>query len=42
MCISYGNVVKELTLHPPIKAMIQQELPLWPNEEEVEQADETL
>ena len=42
MHISYGNVVKELTLYPPTNPMIQQELPLWPNEEEVEHVDETL
>ena len=42
MHISHGNVFKELTLYPPAKPTIQQELPLWPDEEEVEQADETL
>ena len=42
MHISHGNVVKELTLYPPAKPMIQQEIPLWLDEEEVEQEDETL
>ena len=42
MHISHGNVVKELNLYPPAKPTIQQELPLWPDEEEVEQEDETL
>ena len=42
MCISHGNAVKELTLYPPMNPTIQQELPLWPDEEDVEQEDETL
>ena len=42
MCISHGNVVKDLTLYPPVKPTIQQELPLWPDEEDVEQEIETL
>ena len=42
MRISHGNALKELTLNPPVKPTIQQELPLWPDEEDVEQEDETL
>ena len=42
MCISHGNDVKELILYPPVKPTIQQELPLCPDEEDIEQADETL
>ena len=42
MCISHGNVVKELRLYPLAKPTIQQELPLCSDEEEFEQADKAL
>ena len=42
MHISHGNTIKELRLYPPVKPTIQQELPLWPTEEELKQIDKAL